>query len=118
MTFIPKRSSTLLGGGIIALVIGQVVYSNGRSASIEDALRTYSSGDDGSTAIALGLVLTVVGLITLVCGVMNLARSVDYLAQREHARSVIDASTPIPDGISAEARAAAARGRAIIDGTD
>ncbi len=97
MTFIPKRSAALLGGGVVVLVAGQALYGTGQNQSIEVALGVYDGSDGGSTATTSGLVVIVVGLILLVVGLTSLPRSIDYLAAREHARSVIDSTTG-PEG--------------------
>ncbi len=90
--FKPRKSSYILGIGVVGLVIGQAIYSGGQQQNIEAALSLYA--DDGSGAILFGVIVSLISLSFLVNGIVNLARSVDYLAEREHASSVIAASTP------------------------
>lgn len=113
MKFRPKASATLLGFGVVVLVIGQVIYSAGQQQAIEAVLNPYRDAGNGQT---IGALVSLVGLVMLVNGLLNLARSIDYLAAREHARSAIAETSPAQPGLSAEARDAAERGQAIVDG--
>lgn len=124
-SFRPRSSAGPLGAGVVLLVIGQMIFA----AGAQQAARASMFNNDGSTTMTVGGVVLVAGMVALVVGLVNLARAVDYLARREHARSVIASTTvpeapapeagvvpPRPIGLSASAQEAAARGQALIDG--
>lgn len=122
MRFVPRRSSYLIGIGVVVLLIGQIAYSAGQQQALVNSLTRYGGGGD---SMAIGAVISIVGLSSLVTGLVNLARSVDYLAERESAREataiavqkkpIIQPSDTPEGGLSIEAQEAAARGRMIVD---
>lgn len=88
MNPVPKSHAVLITVGIVALVVGQVIYDGGRQQAIESSISLYSSNDGGG-AIIVGGIVSLYGLVSLVIGVYRLATAVEYLTRREHARAIV-----------------------------
>lgn len=78
-----KRSAGMLTAGILAMVIGQFIYSAGQAQTIQAALTSYSFDDgDGGGALAIGGIVSLLGLVFILIGVVRLAGHVDDIAAR------------------------------------
>lgn len=74
-------SAAGLAIGLVGLILGQTLYSNGRQAQLEDALSQFGSGSDGSGLVAVGAILTLLSTVVLVVFVYRLASNVDLAAR-------------------------------------
>ncbi|KQY41872.1 hypothetical protein [Cellulomonas sp. Root137] len=77
------RSTGLLIWGIVLLVLGQAVWSNGQQSALLDSLTSsgfLDTSSDGQTAIVIGALMALVGLILLILGVVRLSTNVDMAA--------------------------------------
>lgn len=76
----PPRSAGMLVWGILALVIGQVLYQAGQQQAVVEAVSGVSEGD-GAVLTFFGVALSLVGLVWLLIGVHRLASGVDRLVR-------------------------------------
>ena len=75
-------AARMLTWGLVLLVVGQFIYTSGQQSALEDALSgsPFSSGD-GSGAMIVGAIASLIGLLLVVNGVWRLASHIDRLAR-------------------------------------
>lgn len=79
----PAPASTgLIQWGVIALVVGQVLYAAGRQSQLSAALNPYATDSGSGPLLFIGGLISIVGLVLTVRGVLRVASRIDFLYRR------------------------------------
>ncbi|MFD6093851.1 hypothetical protein ACFWGN_17180 [Oerskovia sp. NPDC060338] len=81
-----KASGGLILWGVVALVLGQVLYAAGQQSQLNAALSPYSTDTGSGPLIFIGAAISIVGLVLVVRAVLRLAERIDFLYHRNGGR--------------------------------
>ncbi|MBE7700048.1 hypothetical protein H9623_06970 [Oerskovia sp. Sa1BUA8] len=78
----PPSSTGLIQWGVVALIVGQILYNAGRQSQLSAAMNPYATDSGSGPLILIGGLITLAGLVLAVRGLLRVASRIDFLYHR------------------------------------